>query len=245
MPDSNSAHVLITGASSGLGWGFARQLLGEGAHVYALNRRAPRDLLNEFSERLRFETCDLENFDAIAPALERLLTGVERLDLVILNAGILGEFADMRDSQMEDLRRMMDVNLWSNKVLLDALFARGGQVSEVLAISSGASVNGHRGWNAYSISKAALNMLVKLYAAEVPETHFVSLAPGLIDTDMQEFIARQPDAVVQKFGALERLRQARGTPDMPGPEAAAEKILAARETLGALPSGSFADIRKL
>ena len=48
------------------------------------------------------------------------------------------------------------------------------------------------GWNGYALSKAALNMMMKLYAAERPGTDFSALAPGLVDTAMQEAMRQQP-----------------------------------------------------
>lgn len=245
MSADRTPQVFITGVRTGLGWGFARCLLREGARVYGLGRRAPDDLLREFPDRLRFESCDLGRFGEIPPALGSLLEGVTALDLVILNAGQLGIFSDMRDIDMVELRQLMNVNLWANKVLLDELFSPDRTVAEVWGISSGASVNGSRGWNGYSLSKAALNMLIKLYSAELPDTHWIALAPGLVDTRMQEFVAMQAEETVRKFPALDRLRKARGTPDMPGPEEAAAHILAARDRLRAAENGSYVDIRKL
>ena len=90
---------------------------------------------------------------------------------------MLGSLGDMSEAQLDDLKRVMDVNVWSNKTVLDALFARAFPVKQVVTISSGAAVNGNRGWRGYSISKAALNMLTRLYAAENPDTHFCARWP--------------------------------------------------------------------
>ncbi|MEQ9366626.1 MAG: SDR family NAD(P)-dependent oxidoreductase [Leptospirales bacterium] len=240
-------NVLITGVSSGLGYGFARAYLEDGWSVYGLSRRVPEGLPDG---ALRFQTLDLGNYDAIAPALGELTGDVEALDLVILNAGVLGEIEDLRDAPIDRLRRTMDENLWANKAILDTLLkdeAAGGPglvVGQVIAISSGASINGHRGWSGYSISKTALNMLTMLYAREVPETHFTALAPGLIDTSMQDYMSERPD--VKKFGSVQRLRDARGTEAMPEPYAAARKIMPVFAKLKSdHPSGDFADVRKL
>ena len=156
---------------------------------------------------------------------------------------MLGTIADMRDTPVDDLRCMMDVNVWANKVLLDTLSGMGIEITQVIGASSGASVNGNRGWAGYALSKAALNMLLKLYASEMPETHFCALAPGLVDTAMQDYLCDEVGDA--KFVSLEGIRAARNTSKMPTPEAVAPTLLAAFDKVRDLPSGSFADLRKL
>ncbi len=234
--------ILITGVSSGIGHALAAHYLNHEHHVCGISRGTPDERLQK--QNFRFESLDLRKFDRIAPTLARLLSGVDRLDLVILNAGILGRFGDLIDTPLSDLKNTMDVNLWANKVLLDRIFASGVDVSQVVGISSGASVNGHRGWGGYSLSKAALNMLMKLYSAERPATHFTALAPGIIDTAMQDELCSRPQD--ERYTAIEVLRSKRGTPEMPPPEKAAPMLA---ETFARLPelieSGEYADVRQL
>ncbi len=234
--------ILITGISSGLGYGLAQAYLERGDFVFGLSRRAPASALLEYSS-FKFTSLDLSDFDAVSVGVPTLIAGTEELDLVILNAGILGEIRDMRDTPLSELRQIMDVNLWSNKVLLDALNSTGTKIKQVVTISSGASQSGNRGWSGYAISKAALNMLTQLYAAENPETHYAAVAPGLIDTAMQDYISTKPS--VDQFPALQRLIDARGTGAMPNPEGAAKILLETFPKLLSLPSGAYADVRKL
>ncbi len=152
--------------------------------------------------------------------------------------------ADMRETSIAELRHAMDVNLWSNKVILDTVFGLGVPVLQVIGMSSGASVNGHRGWGGYSLSKAALNMLIKLYAAELPDTHFCAFAPGLVDTRMQDYLCDEVND--ERFESLERLRAARGTERMPSPDAVAPRLLSAFERVrGGVTSGAFVDLREM
>lgn len=235
------AHILITGVSSGIGLGLVKACLARGDAVFGLGRKPPPDAAG--MPNLRFVPCDLADFDAVPGALRGLLQGVARVDLAILNAGILGAIADLADTPMDALKRLMDVNVWANKALLDALFKGPWTVDQVVGISSGAAVSGSRGWNGYSISKAALNMLLKLYAAERPGLHISALAPGLVDTGMQSQVrAMAPDP---RFPSLDRLRKAAGTPDMPDPDAAAPRILEAIRKVRSRPSGEFHDLRSL
>ena len=233
-------NVLITGVSSGLGYGLAQQYLAAGHTVYGLSRRVPEDLV---AAGLRFAAVDLADVDVAEPAVAALIAEVTQFDLVVLNAAKLGEIRDMRETPLSDLRETMEVNVWANKWLLDALLANGRIVKQVVGISSGASISGNRGWNGYSLSKAALNMLMALYADEFKATHFTALAPGLIDTAMQDYLTGLP--ADNRFAPLERLKAAKGTADMPDGVTCAKLLMAAFPKLLERPSGAYADIRKL
>ena len=234
-------NAFITGVSSGIGLGLARGYLREGFTVYGTSRRSAPEL--EGQERFHFESCDLADFTTIPGRLQALLGRAGRLDLVILNAGILGKIGDLRETTLADIQKVMDVNVWANKVVLDSLYAMGLEISQAVTISSGAATNVSRGWNAYSISKAALNTLTALYATERPETHFCALAPGIVDTAMQEQISHVPDD--PRFSSLEMLRNARGTALMPPPEEAAGRLMEGIAKAPKFPSGSFLDINSL
>jgi len=233
-------NLLITGVSSGLGHGLAQVYLDQGATVYGISRRVPEDLT---ARGLIHLSLDL-NGDPNAPnRFKNWLIGMNSFACVFLNAGKLGEIRDMKDTPMEDLRETMEINVWSNKWILDALFSEDRTVKQVVAISSGASITGHRGWNGYSISKAALNVLIKLYAGERTETHFCSLAPGLIDSAMQDYLTSLPPD--DRYQPLEILRKAKGTEKMPDGETCARMIVEALPKLREKESGGYADIRKL
>ncbi|BCD61036.1 MULTISPECIES: SDR family NAD(P)-dependent oxidoreductase [unclassified Nitratiruptor] len=226
--------IFITGIGSGLGEALAKLYLEAGEEVYALSRTLPRSLRN-FSN-LHFVSLNLHAHEKIELALVKLLDGVE-LDLAILNAGIVGELKDMSDTSLHEILAVMDLNVWANKVILDIL--KRYTVKQVVAISSGASVSGARGWNVYALSKATLNMLIKLYAAEMPNTHLTALAPGLIDTPMMEHILQYGDQ--EKFPVVKRLAE---SPKM-SPEEAAVLLSDNFKRLLEYPSGEFIDIRNL
>lgn len=232
--------IFITGVSSGLGHGLARNYLNSGATVYGCSRREPKELVNA---GLHFAPLDLADEVNARPALGPLINDVKQFDLVILNAGKLGEIRDMADTPLEDLRETMEINVWANKWLLDVIFTSGCTVKQVVAISSGASLSGSRGWNGYSVSKAALNMLIKLYAGERPQTHFTALAPGLVDTAMQDYLTNLPKD--DRYAPLEILKAAKGTDKMPDGETCAQMLIEAFPNLLTHPSGEYADIRKM
>jgi benzil reductase ((S)-benzoin forming) len=159
-----------------------------------------------------------------------------------LNASILGRIRDLTDTPMEDVRQIMDINLWANKVIIDGLIRRQVALRQLILISSGASVNGNRGWGVYSISKASLNMLAKLYAHEMPDTHITAYAPGLVHTQMQDYLCHDVDT--EKFPSMANLVAAYDTDAMPDIDTAAQRIARSFTACLEYPSGSLLDIRQ-
>ncbi len=238
--------VLVTGNSSGLGKAFTQQFLNNGATVYGCSRRGcDSDYLRD-NPKLHDLKLDLADLDQIESGLKQLLEGVDQLDLVVLNAGILGEIKPMKALTMSELKNLMDINVWSNKLALDWLLEKVPEVKQVVVISSGAAVNGNKGWGAYSLSKATINMLTKLYAAEYPGTHFIALAPGLVDTAMQDKLCDPELFDGDEFPSLQKLRAARGSVAMPTPDVAAEMMIQLFPGLVAnWSSGEFVDVRNI
>ena len=85
----------------------------------------------------------------------------------------------MSEIDVEGMKNVMEINVWSNKVLLDLLFKTDIQIDQVVGISSKAALRSTPGWGPYCMSKAALDMLMNIYAKEYPDTHFSALAPGI------------------------------------------------------------------
>ncbi|MEN8168016.1 MAG: SDR family NAD(P)-dependent oxidoreductase [Pseudomonadota bacterium] len=229
--------AFITGTSSGLGHGLAQYLNDQGWAAYGCSRRGCD--LPGMHDRI----CDLTDYDSIPTALSGLLADAASLDLVVLNAGILGEIKDLTQTSLEDLKQVMEVNVWANKAVMDWLFEWGRPIDQIVMISSGAAVLGNKGWGGYALSKAALNMLAKLYAHEFAQTHISAVAPGIIDTTMMDYLCDEADAGA--FPALGRLQLARGSEAMPGPLDAAERLVSILPRLKDWPSGSFVDIREI
>ena len=228
--------AFVTGTSSGLGYGLAAYLSQQHWRVYGCSRRGC-SLPN-----VRDRTCDLTDYARLPAVLKALLGDVVSLDLVVLNAGVLGEICYLSATPLDAVKAVMEVNLWANKAVMDWLNAWGKPIQQIVMISSGAAVLGNKGWGGYALSKAALNMLARLYAHEFPQTHIAAVAPGIIDTAMMDHLCGQADA--EAFPALQRLRQARGTDAMPGPWVAAEKLVSVLPRLRERPSGSFLDVRE-
>lgn len=238
----HGSRVLLTGVHTGLGLALARTCLERGARVWGISRREPDSLAG--AAGFAFRAIDLADHASIRPGVEALLDDCDGLDLAILNAGIFGEIGDLADRTVDELRTVMDVNVWANKELVDALFALGRGPAQVVGISSGAARSGSGGWGAYSISKAALNLLLRVYSSERPESHFAAVAPGIVDTPMTRSI-RDAQVDDPRYGANAKVRRAFEEGSIRTPERAAAALLDRLDEYREHPSGAFLDVRQL
>ncbi len=234
-------NLLITGTSSGIGYALAREYLETGARVFGISRRY-HNRLRPFAGYTHL-SCSLEEVNGLESKIPDLLTDTRSLDQVILNAGMLPVIGDMQETSMESIHQVMNVNVWANKVLIDVLSRHVREIHQVVAISSGASIKGSRGWNVYSISKAALNMMIQLYAAEMPDTHFSSIAPGVVETAMQDSIADLEED--ERFQVVQRLKKMRSNNEMSSPRQTALTLIEAMGAALQEKSGSYLDVRTL
>ena len=237
--------VMISGCSRGLGRALAQTYLKAGCRVVGFSRSDTADLQEQYPNSFIYRPIDLSDVDRAGPILSQWFTdlSLSGFSRVILNAGMLSEIRDLGATPLDDLRTTMEVNTWANKMLLDLVLGMKRKPRQVVALSSGASISGSRGWNGYSLSKAALNMLIKLYANEEPEVHFTALAPGLIDTAMQEYLCNLSDD--ERYGTIRRLKASRNTPKMPRPDEAAKLLYKIIPELMHKPSGAFIDVREI
>ncbi len=227
--------VFITGVSSGLGEALAERCLQRGDQVFAVGRHENKRLLNQ--PGYTFYPLDLSDLSMLRENLKSFVHHHE-YDLVILNAGMLGEIREMSEISLDEARTVMDVNLWANKQIIDTLDLHATS-KQIVAVSSGAAVNGSKGWGPYAISKAALNMMIKVYAAEKPWTHFSAIAPGVVMTPMLKKILERTDPVI--YPSIQRIKDG----PILTPPAAASLFLDACEKALEHESGSFLDVRTM
>ena len=228
--------IFITGTNSGIGKALAEEYLAKNAKVYGLGKKAEPAIRHP---RFEYISLDLQATETIPVGLEPLLAQTDALNLVVLNAGILGDIREIRNTPLYEIESVMRVNVWANKVILDTLIQRNISVEQVIGISSGAAVNASKGWGSYSLSKSALNMLLKLYSREMETTHITALAPGVVDTPMVRYITQEVDA--QQYLSAQRLKNGPITP----PRQAAQRLIEAFEKVKNYESGSFLDIRTM
>ncbi len=191
----------MTGAGRGLGLEFTKQLLERGDAVWATARRPEGSeglaaLREAHGERLRLLPLDVADTDSIAQAAATVTAEVDRLDLLVNNAGINSRGVpegqgNVRLGSLEPqgILRMVQVNAVGPLLVSQALLPVLGEGSKVVSISSWlGSIGGKTGGGnyGYCASKTTLNMLMRAFAFDVADRGVVSIVvnPGWVQTDM-------------------------------------------------------------
>jgi benzil reductase ((S)-benzoin forming) len=204
-------NVLITGTSSGLGYSLAKEFKDGGYNVYGISRSFTDLDINKVE-------CDFNDIGSIESALNSLVD-VDNFSHIILNAGILGKVAIQKDITIPEYNEIFNVNVLSNKIILDSLLNKS-TVESVIGISSGAAHKTYFGWGLYCCSKAAFSQLLTSYSDEFKDVNFVSLRPGLVKTKMQDEIHSYD---INEFPSLKKFNDA--YPTMSSPSDTAKLIL--------------------
>ncbi|TNF46114.1 MAG: SDR family NAD(P)-dependent oxidoreductase [Bacteroidetes bacterium] len=188
--------VVITGVSGGIGKALAEFYLEKGNHVIGIGRHNAID-----HDHFHFVTCDLRDLDAIKN-LDLNLS--DEPILLINNAGILGQVTRTVDQDIESLQEVFEVNVLAAMIMTGKMAERDNQLT-IVNISSGAGKNPIPSWGAYCASKAALDMFSRVFFLEEQErgrnTKVYSIAPGVVDTNMQTVIRAVDE---EKFSQKQR-----------------------------------------
>lgn len=187
--------ALVTGASRGIGAAVARRFAAEGAHVVLLART--QGALEEVDDEIRsaggaatLVPLDLREPDSIDQMGLALFQRFGRLDILVGNAAVLGGLAPVGHYAVKDWTEVMAVNVTANWRLIrsfDALL-RQSDAGRAIFVTSGVARGAFPYWGAYAASKAALETMVRCWAAEVERTAplRVNLVdPGVIRTRMR------------------------------------------------------------
>lgn len=198
--------MLVTGASRGIGYAAAMEAARRGAHVVAVARTVGG--LEELDDAIQAEggsatlvPMNLIDFDAIDRMGAALFERWGRLDGLIGNAGALTALGPVPHIDPKDFDKVMSLNVTANYRLLRSfdLPLRKAQAGRVVMISSSASETGKPYWGLYATSKAALNAIVRAYAAEMSATSVRAnvIYPGAVLTALRATAipGEDPDAL--------------------------------------------------
>jgi benzil reductase ((S)-benzoin forming) len=222
-----------------------RRGLGE-----ALASRIAADKGNELISLSRPEV-DLADSASVARAFDAVEARIKarRYDKAVLinNAGIVEPVAPLERADPADIERNLAVNLVAPMVLMRRFIAATQHVPlrRVINISSGAGRRPISGWSAYCAAKAGLDMATRVVALEAQgrgmALEAVSLAPGVIDTGMQDTVR---SASAADFADVERFRQMKAEGQLrPAGDVADDILRAERE--GLLKGDAVLDLRTL
>ena len=191
MTETVSGNALVTGASRGLGLAMARRLAEDGWRLI-IDARGEEDI-----EAARAELADLTKVTAIAgnvmdPEHRRALAGAAReaggLDALVNNASVLGPSPQpaLLDYPLGILEQVYRTNVFAPLALIQALQEELRPGARIVNVTSDAAVEPYEGWGGYGSSKAALEQISNILAAENPGWRVYRVDPGDMRTRMHQ-----------------------------------------------------------
>ncbi len=177
--------ALITGATRGIGFAVAKRFAAEGAHVIATGRSVAGleeldDAIKAIGGTTTLVPLDLLETGKIELLAQNIAARFGRLDILVGNAGILGELTPVAHTAPDDWDKVIAVNLTANFHLIrcfDTLL-KASPSPRAMFVSSGVTEAAYAYWGAYAVSKSGLEKLVETYAAENAKT---ALRANIID----------------------------------------------------------------
>jgi len=210
--------AIVSGHSRGLGEAVAEVLLARGASVLGLARHGNERLAARFPGTFAQATVDLADATAIQRWLETGMLGDwlagARQALLVNNAGTIAPMGPPALQDPNEVARALTLNVTAPLMLAAAFCAAGSAVADrrILHVSSGAARKPYSGWSIYCASKAALDHHARAVVEDkVAGLRICSLAPGVLDTEMQaairatsleRFPLRDRFAEMQRAGGL-------------------------------------------
>lgn len=209
----------ITGTSSGIGFALAKLLLQDKNNiVIGISRRCniehkqyhhiKHDLSVPISEEI-FEPVD-DSFTKI---------------VIINNAGVVGPVTFVGKQSTEDIAQNFNVNLVAPSLLCNHFihaYKKHSSLKIIINVSSGAGKHAIESWSTYCASKSGLDMFSMVMQQEHPEFKVFSIAPGIVDTEMQEAIRQ---ANKEDFPHLERFKSYKQNNELTSAVEVAKKFL--------------------
>jgi len=199
--------ALVTGASRGIGAATAEALAAAGAHVILVARTA--SALEEVEQRIHdrggsatIAPLDLTDGESIGKLAAAVAERWQKLDVLVLNAAMLGSLSPVQDIDPKEYSRVLSLNLLSNQALVATFdpLLRKAERADVVALTSSVGAEPRAFWGAYGSSKAALETLLGAYADETAyleriKVHIVD--PGATRTRMRAlaFPGEEPESL--------------------------------------------------
>ena len=234
---------IVTGASKGIGFELVQQLRAKGHKAIGIARTIPEDAED-------FIAADLSITDGLEELLSSVIDEYRTIatSLTLMNnAGMVEPIGLIGDVKTEDIAGAIALNLTAPMLLSNTFISQLKDfegAKRIVNISSGAGRNAYEGWGTYCTTKAGLDHFSRVVALEQADEPFpvdiVAIAPGIIDTGMQETIRASKE---EAFPLLDQFIGYKEQGLLSTAEQTAEKLIAFMEKEDWKAVGPIADIR--
>ena len=178
--------AVVTGASRGIGAATARALAAQGAHVVLVARTSggleeTEEAIHAAGGTATIAPLDLADGDSIGRLAHAVAERWGRLDLLVLNAAMLGTLSPVPAIDPKEFSRLLTLNVGAQQALIAAFdpLLRQSARPRVIGVTSSVGAKPSAFWGAYGASKAALDALLLSYAAEM--TNLSDLRVAIVD----------------------------------------------------------------
>jgi NAD(P)-dependent dehydrogenase (short-subunit alcohol dehydrogenase family) len=240
--------AILTGHTRGLGASIAENLLSRNIAVLGVSRNRNAELEKQYPSLLEQAELDLSHPESVArwlsgDTLHRFLSGCKTV-LLINNAGIVQPVGPIEAQDVYTISQAVSLNIAAPMMLASAVAAASPNASDrrILQVSSGAGRNAYPGWSVYGATKAALDHHARSVVLDgTPNLRICSLAPGVIDTDMQAEIRA---STLEQFPLRERFETLKRDGNLSDPKDCARLLVdyLLSEQFGQVP---VADLREI
>ena len=188
--------AIVTGGSKGIGASIVKKLAQNGYIVvlnYNKSEKEAKEIENKFDNVYAFKA-DISNYDEVKALVDFTINKLKKIDLLVNNAGI-DLIKTINDTKIEEFDKVLKTNLYSafytSKEVSNYMINK--KAGKIINISSIWGIIGASCEMAYSVSKAGLDAMTKSLAKELGPSNIQvnSIAPGIIDTDMNKFLTKE------------------------------------------------------
>lgn len=214
---------IITGASKGIGLALSRELSDRGDAVYGIARSVPEEWPG--TQLFPYDLMDSSGIPKLMKEIFAILPEDYNSLTLINNAGTVAPIGFAGNNDAADISRSIALNLTAPMILSGAFIKEAEELScekRIVNISSGAGRNAYKGWSAYCTGKAGLDHFSRCAENEYDDVKVISIAPGIIDTDMQGEIRKSSET---DFPLIENFKEYKNRGMLSTPEETAGKLV--------------------
>lgn len=242
--------LIITGGSKGIGEALALKYHAKGYKVFSIARTVNTTSMD--IDGITQLTADLSDVDGVDELMEDVFTAIDLKELkqitLVNNAATLGDINRVEYNSTPSIKTSTLLNVATPMALASRFIEKLKETDcrkTILNISSGAAANPYYGWVAYCSTKAALDMITRVVAAEQHSADYpvraLSVSPGIVDTKMQDQI-RSADK--SAFKLVDKFIELKENNELTPPETVAEQIYTIDQNTS-FENGELLDIRSM